>query len=206
MTPLFTALGLGLLIGAQHTFEPDHLAAIATMLPDESSTRRAAARGAWWGLGHGLSIAAIGLPLILLGLRVPEHLESTAEFVVALMLISLGAHAFWRATRPRTEAANRSVMKTTLPVGLIHGLAGSGAAVVLATTQSDSPQSALVFLTVFVLGSVASMTLAATLLSMPLERLAARPALMPWLLRTSGILSAAVGLVWGGPLLWSWIG
>ena len=87
MTPLFTALGFGLLIGAQHAFEPDHLAAVGTMLPDESSPRRAAARGAWWGLGHGAAIAAIGLPLIFLGMQVPEHLEAVAEFVVALMLV-----------------------------------------------------------------------------------------------------------------------
>ncbi len=204
---LLTALGFGLLIGAQHAFEPDHLAAVGTMLPEESSRRRAASRGAWWGLGHGLAIAAIGLPLILLGLRVPEHIEALAELVVAAMLIGLGVHAFWRArhVHNQTQTTARPVAKTTLPIGLIHGLAGSGAAVVLATTQSPSQGAALVFLVVFVLGSTLSMTAVAGFLSLPLKRLTAQRSRMPWLLSVSGVLSVVVGLIWAGPHIAGWL-
>jgi len=206
LTSLLTALGLGLLIGAQHAFEPDQLAAIGTMLPDESSVRRAAARGAWWGLGHGAAIAAIGLPLVLLGLQVPENLEAAAEVVVAGMLIGLSVHAFWRARRARErEPMTRPVAKTSLPIGLIHGLAGSGAAVVLATSQSTSQRAALIFLVVFVLGSTLSMTAAAGVLSVPLGRLAGERSRLPWLLGASGALSVAVGLIWGGPHFASWL-
>lgn len=207
MTSLLTALGLGLFIGAQHAFEPDHLAAIGTMLPDESSVSRAAARGAWWGLGHGAAIASIGLPLILLGLRVPEALEAAAEVVVAGMLISLGVHAFWRArqAREREQTKTRPVAKTTLPIGLIHGLAGSGAAVVLATAQSPSQGAALIFLIVFVLGSTLSMTAVTGFLSLPLGRLAGERSRLPWLLGASGVLSVAIGLIWGGPHVAGWL-
>lgn len=64
--------------------------------------------------------------------------------------------------------------KTSLPIGLIHGLAGSGAAVVLATAQATSQGAALIFLVVFVLGSTLSMTAAAGFLSVPLGRPALR--------------------------------
>ncbi len=207
MTPFITALALGLLIGAQHAFEPDHLAAIGTMLPHESSMRRAAAKGAWWGLGHGLAISAIGLPLVLLGLHVPEPLEALAEVVVAAMLIGLGARAFWRASHVlgRIRTQPKFVAQSALPVGLIHGMAGSGAAVILATTQSTSVSTALVFLLVFVLGSTLSMTAIAAFSSWPLRKLAAEPSRTPWLLRISGVLSVVIGLLWAIPHLTRWL-
>ena len=95
--------------------------------------------------------------------------------------------------------------KTSLPIGLIHGLAGSGAAVVLATAQSTSQGAALIFLVVFVLGSTLSMTAAAGFLSVPLGRLAGERSRLPWLLGASGVLSVAVGLIWGGPHFASWL-
>ncbi len=204
----WTALGLGLFIGAQHAFEPDHLAALGTMLPDETSTRRAAARGAWWGCGHGLAIAVVGAPLILMDLRVPEHLEALGEFIVAVMLIALGAYAVWRALdTPSTTSQTHtpSVAKSTMPVGLIHGLAGSGAAIVLATTQAPSPTTALMFLAVFVCGSTLSMMGTAALLSLPLERFSDHPSRASWLVGLSGLVSILVGCLWGGPHLVGWL-
>lgn len=202
---VITALGLGLLIGAKHAFEPDHLAAVGTMLPDASSARRAAARGAWWGLGHGGAIAAIGLPLVLLDLRVPEHLEALAEVVVAVMLVWLGARAWWRsgsarrAGDPHAPAARRP-----LSIGLVHGLAGSGAAVVLATAGAPSQASASAFLLLFVVGSTLSMTAVAGALAAPLGGLGADRT--PWLLRACGALSIGVGLWWGAPHAAGWLG
>lgn len=207
MSSLLIALGLGFFIGAQHAFEPDHLAAVGAMLPDEPAAPRAAARGAWWGLGHGLSIALIGLPLILMGLEVPGHLEAAAEFTVALMLVGLGARALYRAWRVRggVEATAPSALRSTLPVGLVHGLAGSGAAVVLATAQAPSQAGALVFLGVFVLGSTLSMAATAGLLAMPMGRIVARPAGALWLHVVSGLASVAVGVAWGGPHVARWL-
>lgn len=176
------------------------------MLPEEHSVRRAAARGAWWGLGHGVAIAAVGLPLIVLGLHVPERLEALAELVVAGMLIGLGVHALWRTRQARAQITTQPVASTTISIGLIHGLAGSGAAVVLATTQSTSRVAALIFLVVFVLGSTLSMMAAAGLLSLPLGRLTRQRSRMLWLLSASGVLSIVVGLVWGGPHIAGWLG
>jgi hypothetical protein len=175
------------------------------MLPEEHSVRRAATRGAWWGLGHGAAIAAVGLPLILLGLHVPERLEAMAELVVAGMLIGLGVHALWRAWQAREQLTEHPIARATLSIGLIHGLAGSGAAVVLATTQSASRITALIFLVVFVLGSTLSMMATAGLLSVPLGRLTRQRSRMLWLLSASGVLSIVVGLIWGGPHVAEWL-
>ena len=207
MGEIFTALLLGLLVGAQHAFEPDHLAAVGTMLPQDRSIRHGVLRGAWWGLGHGSAIAVIGLPLVLLGLRVPEPLEAAADFVVAMMLLALGGLACWRAARwsPEQTVKARNIHKT-LPIGLVHGMAGSGAAVVLATAQSPSIEAAASFLIVFVLGSTLSMMATAGFVLWSLRAVAGQPSRTPWLLRASGVLSVVVGIIWAGPHVYAWLG
>lgn len=197
----WTVLGLGLGVGAQHALEPDHLAAVGTMLPEEPSWRRSAWRGGWWGLGHGLAIAAAGAPLIYLDARVPEALESWAELAVAFMLLGLGVRALWRAWRRHEPHTQHRHTAHAAPVGLLHGLAGSGAAVVLATSQAPSTSAALLFLGLFILGSTVSMASTAALVSLPLQRLGQRRALRPWLLGASGLLSILIGLFWGAPHL-----
>lgn len=197
---LLTALGFGLLIGAQHAFEPDHLAAVGTMLPGEASPRQSAARGAWWGLGHGAAIAAVGVPMILLGVQVPESLASAAEFVVGLMLIALGARALWNARRAHDlMQQGRSVR--SLPIGLVHGLAGSGAAIILATANASTAAASIAFLSLFVVGSTAAMAAVAALLTLPLRRAATTERRTSWLLAVSGVLSVLVGVLWSAPHL-----
>lgn len=204
MTPTLTALTLGLLIGAQHAFEPDHLAAVGTMLPGETSPMKSALRGGWWGLGHGLAIAAVGIPLILLGLEVPEHIESIAEFVVGVMLIGLGVRALRNARRALRPDAQPHHHHNSLPIGLVHGLAGSGAAVVLATADAPTPAISMLFLAVFILGSTLSMAGTAALISLPIARAATNERRTSWLLTTSGLLSVGVGLMWGAPHVIAW--
>jgi putative Mn2+ efflux pump MntP len=201
MMTLWTILGLGLVVGAQHALEPDHLAAVGTLLPEASSWKRSALRGAWWGLGHGLAIALVSAPLIYLGAQVPEHLESWAELAVAVMLLALGARALWRAWRRHEHTPKARHAAHAAPVGLLHGLAGSGAAVVLATSQAPSVNAALVFLGVFILGSTLSMATTAAVVTLPLRRLGQHRGLRPWLLGGSGLLSVVVGLFWGAPHL-----
>jgi hypothetical protein len=52
--------GLGTLIGMRHAFEPDHLAALSTLLTGERNVRRAAWLGVYWGVGHTLTLLVAG--------------------------------------------------------------------------------------------------------------------------------------------------
>ncbi|MEC9397412.1 MAG: hypothetical protein VX475_07330 [Myxococcota bacterium] len=205
---ILTALFLGLLIGAQHAFEPDHLAAVGTIVSRDSHPKSAAIKGAWWGLGHGAAIALIGLPLILMGLELPASLESMGEFLVAIMLVGLGVRAIWRAyrwTTSREQEPKHRKVDSTLPVGLVHGMAGSGAAVVLATTQAPGEYIALLFLVIFVLGSTLGMTLTAMLLTLPLSWFKERTEhALRFVTGVSGIISLCVGFVWGAPTVLGW--
>ncbi len=57
---------LGLLLGMRHALEPDHLVAISTLMTGERSSAQAAWLGAYWGLGHTLTLLMAGAVLVVL--------------------------------------------------------------------------------------------------------------------------------------------
>ncbi|MCU0620525.1 MAG: hypothetical protein MUC69_03355 [Gemmatimonadales bacterium] len=90
MTDLLPILGIGVALGMQHATDPDHVVAVSTIVAQERSTRGAALIGAAWGVGHGLTIMAVGTAIFLLGWVVPPRFGLAMEFAVALMLLGLG--------------------------------------------------------------------------------------------------------------------
>jgi high-affinity nickel-transport protein len=90
MTPLLSVLLLGFFLGMRHATDADHVIAVATIMSRQRSVRGAAWTGALWGIGHTLTIVAIGGAIVVFGLVVPPRLGLGMEFSVALMLILLG--------------------------------------------------------------------------------------------------------------------
>lgn len=91
VSTLFSAIVLGLLLGIRHATDPDHVVAITTIVSRERTMLYAAIIGAIWGVGHTLTILAVGSAIILLKLTIPPALGLTMELAVACMLILLGA-------------------------------------------------------------------------------------------------------------------
>ncbi len=142
----------------RHALEPDHLAAVTTLVSRERNFARAALMGVWWGLGHTLSLVLAGAVLVGLRAEMPAAASDGFEFAVALMLVGLGVRAIAQAARLGAHGPTRihrhgrvvhshagvpahvhigawTLARRPLLVGAIHGLAGSGAltALVLAT-------------------------------------------------------------------------
>src|SRR3954471_4417289 len=90
---LLTSSGLGSLLGMRHALEPDHLAAVSTLVTGERSTAKAALLGACWGLGHTCSLIVVGTTLVLLQAEMSDRIADSFEGGVALMLIALGLRA-----------------------------------------------------------------------------------------------------------------
>jgi high-affinity nickel-transport protein len=88
---LVSLLFLGLLLGVRHATDPDHVVAIATIVSRQRNLRGSAMIGAVWGLGHTLTILAVGGAIILFGVVIPPRLGLAMEFSVGIMLILLGA-------------------------------------------------------------------------------------------------------------------
>jgi high-affinity nickel permease len=83
-------LAIGFALGMRHATDPDHVIAVSTIVSRERSIAKAALIGALWGLGHTLTILAVGAAIILFGLAIPTRVGLSMEFCVGLMLILLG--------------------------------------------------------------------------------------------------------------------
>lgn len=103
---LAIALVVALLLGLRHATDPDHLAAVSTLIASEpgDGTRRAGRLGLAWGLGHATTLALFGLPVVVLGSALPDTAQRAAEFVVGIVIAALGARLLVRWRRGRFHA------------------------------------------------------------------------------------------------------
>jgi high-affinity nickel-transport protein len=90
MIALLSILAIGFFLGMRHATDPDHVIAVTTIVSNHRSSARAALIGAFWGLGHTLTIFLVGTGIILFNLVIPPRIGLSMEFSVALMLIFLG--------------------------------------------------------------------------------------------------------------------
>ena len=168
------ALAAGAAIGVRHSFEPDHVAAVATLV-DDDSTDRAGLVGTSWGIGHSIPIALVALAFLLAGRRLPEVVTTLFEVLAGAILVYLGARMLYRLvevtehthdghTHAHVGLGSLSLGAThshradeSFLVGLVHGLAGSGAFVVVLVTTAPTLGTGLVLLAAFCLASIATM-------------------------------------------------
>jgi len=83
-------LTIGFFLGMRHATDPDHVIAVSTIVSRERSLARATLVGAYWGLGHTITIVIVGAAIILFNIVIPPRVGLTMEFAVGLMLILLG--------------------------------------------------------------------------------------------------------------------
>jgi hypothetical protein len=193
----------GFVLGMKHALETDHLVAVSTIVAEQGSLVRSAIVGAFWGLGHTSSLFIAALLVIVLRVRIPERVAMALEFTVALMLVGLGLQAVraWLRHRGGTVAVTTGgapmsqVGRRPYLVGLVHGMAGSAALMLLVLTTIPSPWTALLYVLLFGFGSVAGMLGMSVLLSLPLRFTARRLGGMVGHVRlAAGLASAAFGL------------
>ena len=215
---------LGLLVGLRHAFEPDHLTAVSTLVTEANDGRRGALLGVIWGLGHTLSLVIVGTALLVLGATLPETVAAGFECAVSAMLIVLGVRSIARAVRaseagphtphrhgvvehshaqaaPHIHLAGRAIAWRPLVVGLIHGLAGSGALTALVFAELPTAALRLAYISLFGFGSVAGMAIASGIAGASLHAMAHRASTRRRLAMVTGVLSIVVGILWAIPMV-----
>jgi ABC-type nickel/cobalt efflux system permease component RcnA len=90
MVGFLSILAMGFFLGMRHATDPDHVIAVTTIVSNQRNSMRAALIGAFWGLGHTLTIFVVGAGIILFNLVIPVRLGLSMELSVAAMLIILG--------------------------------------------------------------------------------------------------------------------
>ena len=216
---------LGFANGVRHALEPDHLAAVSTLVADQRSARASVRYAAAWGAGHAAMLVLVGGALAVMEKQLPEAASDALELVVAVVLVALGVRGIAQAVRagrgdvssfshahgerahthagPVDHLHLRSVTLARLPflVGLVHGLAGSGAMAALVASHVGSPASGVSFIAVYAFGAAAGMSALAGVLGWPLARLARSGRAFTAIVGVSALVSLGVGLAWGAPIL-----
>src|SRR5215470_11621844 len=223
---ILSGSALGSLLGMRHALEPDHLTAVSTLVttvPGERGRYRAAMLGAFWGLGHTLSLVVVGAVLVVLRAEMPARVSDVFELFVAIMLVGLGIRAIALAGRqgrvgpahvhhhghvvhahagaaPHVHVGRWTLARRPLLVGAVHGLAGSGALTALVLATLTSTTARITYMALFGFGSTVGMAALSGLLGWPLARLGANRTIVRGLSVAVGCLSIGLGLAWGYPL------
>lgn len=99
---LGVVLLVSLLLGLRHASDPDHLAAVTTLIAsdrDGAGVRKAGLMGLFWGMGHGTTLVLIGLPLVLLNRYLPEPVGMVAEVAIGGIIVFLAVRLLLRWRR-----------------------------------------------------------------------------------------------------------
>src|SRR5258707_7403707 len=179
---LLALAGLGLLLGFRHAFEPDHLAAVSTLATRQGRLLDACRLGLAWALGHTASVSVVVGAIFLFGLQLPDGLWPAADLLVALLLIGLGGAVILRYARGRwhlhahshaggphlhlhshthgtahEHAHPQGDARRSLGFGLLHGLAGSAAILVLLVAAAPTRSAQLAYFAAFAAGTMIRM-------------------------------------------------
>jgi high-affinity nickel permease len=175
---LLVVVLIALALGLRHASDPDHLAAVTTLIASgrERAARTAGALGLTWGLGHATSLFGFGVPIVLYRAYLPETVQRGAETAVGFLIVGLAvwllvrwrrgvfhhphgahAHAGDRVHPPRTRSP-----LAAYAIGLVHGMGGSAGVGVLLLSAIPSHALAVSSLALFAFCTALSMALLST--------------------------------------------
>jgi sulfite exporter TauE/SafE len=215
-------LGFGFVLGLKHATEADHLAAVSTIVTERKSLFSSAIIGGVWGLGHTISLFVAGVFVLLLDFQISPQTERLLEFGVGVMLVLLGlnvlrkllqgarlhfhAHEHGERVHVHPHMHDRakdephthhgfSFSPRALLVGMIHGLAGSAALMLLIIPTIESRAIGLLYILVFGVGSIGGMMLMSFLVGLPFTLTASRFNRFNYALQSlAGLVSVGLGL------------
>jgi hypothetical protein len=218
---LTAALGLGFVLGIRHAADADHIAAVSTLVSQHGSVARACLLGAFWGAGHTAALLVAGVVVIAFRLTVPPGVERGLETAVAVVLILLGGnvlrkqfreatihrHTHDHGTGPHTHVHVHVASAShdhghllaaggrPFAIGLLHGLAGSAALMLLVLTTISSPVAQVAYILLFGIGSTGGMLALSGVVGLPFALTFRRaPAVHAGIQLLAGVGSVGLGL------------
>ena len=221
----------GLVTGLRHSIEADHVAAVLSVVAsNQKNIKYASMLGAIWGLGHTVSLFIAGLVVLLLAVNIDQSTSSRLEFGVGIMLLFLGITTFtgWSISKffkglvhqksphhhihhhdgsvahshEHVHDSGHKHGHKSLLVGMVHGMAGSGALLLVVLSTIHSIPLGLAYIAIFGIGSVLGMAGTSTLMGIPFVKLANSAKVSLLLKYAAAITTLAIGagliydLVW----------
>jgi hypothetical protein len=215
-----STLGLGFVLGLKHALDADHLVAVSTIVNERKGFWSSSIVGAFWGLGHTASLLIVGLIVIALHFEIPEKIAAGMEFMVAVMLVALGANVLWKIKRgatlhlhahehhhfshvhPHLHEPGKDHSHEHVPavgrkpflVGMMHGMAGSAALMLVVLATIPSKMLALLYIGIFGFGSVGGMFVMSALIGLPFSFASKHDRVNRIIRASAGIVSVCFGL------------
>jgi high-affinity nickel permease len=191
-TTLLIVVAVSVLLGLRHAGDPDHLAAVTTMIASgqERAARRAARLGFTWGLGHATSLFIFGLPVIMYSAYLPAPVQRAAETTVGFVIVLLSVLLLLRWRRGVYHHTTGHVHRTrtglqAYGIGLVHGMGGTAGVGLLLLATIQSRMLAVAALAIFAFCTALSMALLSTGFGLALASARAR--------RSFHVLAPALG-------------
>ncbi|MBK5498057.1 urease accessory protein UreH domain-containing protein [Peribacillus sp. TH14] len=146
-------------------------------------------------LGHTLTLLVFGVILILLKNEISEAWAMSLEFLVGIMLVYLGITTIfsWEKMHQHDHSGRTTYLKSMF-VGIVHGLAGSAAMVLLTMSTIDSVWQGAIYFIIFGVGTCVGMLLFTTILSIPFDTSTSSIKVNHSLIRLTGVVSVVFGI------------
>jgi ABC-type nickel/cobalt efflux system permease component RcnA len=200
---LLSILLLGFLLGIKHAIEPDHVIAVSTIASESKDLKRSIFAGVYWGIGHTATLFIVGMFLIVAKNTITDTVALSLEFIVGIMLVSLGLNSiivFMRHRHHHQDSHHTSTHKKknrthfkSFFIGLIHGLAGSAAMVLLTMSTVSTAWQGALYILIFGCGTVVGMLSFSTVIGIPFV-LTSGKQLNRYLNNLAGIISILFGI------------
>lgn len=222
--PIWATLTLGFVLGLRHALDPDHVAAVSTFVSEEKNLLRSSLVGVYWGMGHTAALLVFGFAIVTFRLVVNPRLSQFMEFAVGCMLIFLGIRVLLQVRK--TEALHVHTHshdgrthshlhfhlgirghehqhhtlrfgKRPFVVGVVHGLAGTAAILLVVLGAIPSVLLAFGTILIFGVGTIGGMMAMSVMMSVPIALAAGRWALVERAIRVlAGSFSLGFGMFW----------
>ncbi|MCM3117966.1 sulfite exporter TauE/SafE family protein [Neobacillus sp. MER 74] len=172
---LLSILLLGFLLGIKHAIEPDHVIAVSTIVSESKNIKRSVFAGVYWGIGHTATLFLFGMILIVAKNTITDTVALSLEFIVGIMLVSLGLNSLLSFMKHRHPHPHHTPDKETKGsthlksffIGLIHGLAGSAAMVLLTMSTVSTAWQGALYILIFGCGTIVGMLTFSTVIGIP---------------------------------------
>jgi ABC-type nickel/cobalt efflux system permease component RcnA len=224
--PIWATLALGFVLGLRHALDPDHVAAVSTFVSEEPNILRSSLVGVYWGMGHTAALLVFGAAIVAFRFVLNPHLSQLMEFAVGCMLIVLGIRVLFNvrkteALHTHTHSHDGSTHshlhvhlgggghehqhhtlrfgKRPFVVGVVHGLAGTAAVLLVVVGAIPSLLLAFGTILIFGIGTIGGMMAMSVLMSVPIALAAGR-----WLAVERAIRLGAGCFSLGFGIFWAW--
>ncbi len=201
-------LVLGFMLGLKHALDADHVVAVSAIVSENKNLKKSSLLGIFWGFGHTFTLLLVGLIVLIFKISIPQAVALSLEFLVGVVLVVLGLSVLQKVhlhyhlheegkhihVHTHEHENSHSHEHKSFAVGMVHGLAGSGALMLLVLATIDTVAQGVFYILIFGFGSILGMLLISTAIGLPFAATANFENLNMKIRVIAGIISVLLGV------------